>query len=281
VLQTQAEATATGGYPLMANIRVCAKVLFITSLWGQAAGRPVFAQPPAGNPTTQPATADPSDTQRPASRNPSGSIDPASVPAGKPAGTPNQPLAVNPVTGLSSISASDYHPLTGKQRWKLYWKQNYWSVGAYFGPAFTALALDQATGSPSQWGGGFAGYGQRLGSRILTAIAQGTFQAALAPALDEDVRYISRGQGGFKRRALHAVAFSFVTFNSQGRTTLNISNLVSYYAATALSTTWVPISGSKGTYILTNGSEQIALSVPVNLVQEFWPEIRHKILRRP
>ncbi len=66
---------------------------------------------------------------------------------------------MNPVTGLVTSSASNYKPLTEKERWELYWKQNYFSVGAYFGPALTALVLDQATGSPAQWGGGFSGYG--------------------------------------------------------------------------------------------------------------------------
>jgi hypothetical protein len=74
------------------------------------------------------------------------------------AATPQQPvtdnpkerLAVNPVTGLVTSPASNYRPLTGKERWMLYWKQNYFSVGAYFGPVLTALVLDQATNSPSQ-----------------------------------------------------------------------------------------------------------------------------------
>jgi len=192
-----------------------------------------------------------------------------------------QPLAVNPLTGLTSTSASNYHALTGKDRWNLYWKQNYFSMGAYFGPVFTALLLDQASGTPSEWGGGLEGFGKRLGSRTLTAITQGTFQAMAAPVLDEDVRYISLGRGSFGRRALHAVAFSFLTYNHQGHTTLNIANLTSYYAATAVSTTWVPIHQSTGRYILTNGTEQVGLSIPVNLLQEFWPEIRTKVLRRP
>src|SRR5438046_1501665 len=53
-------------------------------------------------------------------------------------------LAVNPVTGVATSSGAGYEPLTGKERWKLYWKQNYLSMGAYFGPLFTALVLDQA-----------------------------------------------------------------------------------------------------------------------------------------
>ena len=79
---------------------------------------------------------------------------------------------------------------------------NYWSAGGYFGPFFAALVLDQSTGSPSQWGGGFAGYGRRVASRTASAILQGTFQAPAAAVLHEDVRY---SQHRAKRRAWHAV----------------------------------------------------------------------------
>ena len=197
------------------------------------------------------------------------------------AGNPNQPLNVNPLTGLTSVSATNYRPLTGEERWKLYWKQNFVSAGAYVGPFFTALALDQTSNSPAAWGGGFEGFGKRLGSRIATAVLQGTFQASLAEVLHEDVRYIASGQKGLKRRVRHAILFSFLTFNNQGHTTLNIANLTSYYAATAVSTTWMPIGGSKARFTLINGTEQIGLSVPINIVQEFWPEIVHKVFRRP
>lgn len=226
------------------------------------------------------AALDAEDTQQSASPNPSGTANQSTTTPNTNAGN-QKPLAVNPVTGLSSVSARNYRPLTGKERWKLYWKQNYWSIGAYFGPFFTALVLDQTTNTPSEWGGGVPGFARRLGSRTLTGILQGTFQAAMAAPLHEDVRYISSGQVGFKRRVLHAIAFSFVTYNSQGHTTLNISNLTGYYAATAVSTFWVPIRGSVAEYTLTNGTEQIGLSVPVNILQEFWPEIRRKIRRRP
>lgn len=224
------------------KIRLGSNVLLIVVL-GLVPGRPLFGQPLAGN--------------------------------------PSQPFNVNPLTGLTSVSATNYHPLTGKERWKLYWKQNFASAGAYVGPFLTALALDQTGNSPPAWGGGFEGFGRRLGSRIATAIVQGTFQASLAAALHEDVRYIASGQKGFKRRVRHAIAFSFLTYNNQGHTTLNISNLTSYYAATAVSTTWIPIGGSKVRYTLINGTEQVALSVPINFVQEFWPEIIHKVFRRP
>ncbi len=188
-------------------------------------------------------------------------------------------LGVNPLTGLGTASGS-YSPLTGKERWRLYWRQNYWSVGAYFGPVMSALILDQASGSPHEWGGGFAGFGRRLASRMGSAVIQGSMQAPVAALLHEDVRYIASTRPGVKRRFLHALAYSFLTYNSQGRPTLNIANLGSIYASTAISTSWLPDRENEVKYTLRNGSEQIALTIPVNLVQEFWPEIRRIVLRK-
>jgi hypothetical protein len=246
-------------------------VFLIATVLVPLVGRPVLGQSSSGNPGAQ----------GPAAPNASRAGDPSVVPANPPAANANQPLAVNPLTGLGSASAANWRPLTGRERWKLYWRQNYASPGAYVGPVFTALVLDQATNSPHEWGGGFPGFGRRLGSRTAMAITQGTIQAAAAAALHHDVRYISSADTGFKQRLLHAVKFSFLTYNRQGHATLNIANLGSIYATTAISTTWVPISGNKAKYTLTNGTSQIALTVPINIVQEFWPEIRQKVFRRP
>lgn len=96
--------------------------------------------------------------------------------------------------------------------------------------------------------------------------------------LHEDVRYITDQRGG-KRRLLHAIEYSFLTYNNQGQPTLNIAKLVGYYASTAISTAWRPGRHSLPEYTFGNGSEQFGLSVPVNILQEFWPEISRKILR--
>ena len=188
-------------------------------------------------------------------------------------------MSVNPITGLVTASGSSYRPLTGRERWKIYWKQNYLSFGGYFGPVFTALVLDQATGSPEEWGGGLDGYGRRLASRAASAIIQGTFQAPVAALLHEDVRYISTPVPAGKRRALHAIEYSLLTYNSHGHPTLNVANLSAYYVSTAISTTWVPGHYSVAGYTLSGGTEQIALSMPINLLQEFWPEVTRAAFR--
>ena len=190
-------------------------------------------------------------------------------------------LKINPVTGIASVSSVDYKPLTSQERWKLYFKQNYWSMGAYFGPCVSALLIDQTTGEPPEWGGGIGGYGRRLSSRLGTAIVQGTFQAPVAALLGEDTRYISSGQEGFKKRAKHVVLFSFITYNTQGHKTLNIANIGGFYASSAVSTLWLPQKQSVGLYTLTDGSKQAGLTILINMIQEFWPEIRQKLKRQP
>jgi len=197
-----------------------------------------------------------------------------------PADDQDQRLKVNPVTGLALASQSNYTPLTGTERWKLYFKMTYGSAGPYLSPVMTALLLDQANGTPRQWGGGFPGLGRRLASRAGNAVLQGTFQAPLAAILHEDVRYIPTSHHGFRRRAIHAILYSFLTYNDKGRPTLNIANLTAFYASTAVTTAWLPGIQNAAKYTFSNASEQIALSFPLTVVQEFWPEIRHYVFRR-
>jgi len=224
------------------------------------------AGPPASNPQQPTASPQQPGAQQSAAPVPSATSD------------ENSRLAVNPITGLTVSSASHFTPLTAKERWKLYWTQDYFSIGAYFKPTMFALVLDQASDSPRQWGGGFPGFGLREASRIGGNTVSGTIRAPLAAALHEDVRYISN-QRGSKRRLLHAIEYSFITYTNQGHATLNVAKLVGYYASTAISTTWRPGRHDLAEYTFANGSEQLALSVPFNVLQEFWPDLIHKRAR--
>jgi len=204
----------------------------------------------------------------------------ASTPSSPPTEDQKAQLKVNPITGMALASRSNYTPLTGSERWKLYFKMTYGSAGPYLSPLFNALLLDEDHGAPRQWGGGFPGFGRRLASRAGNAVLEGTFQAPLAALLHEDVRYIPTTHRSFQRRALHAILYSFLTYNDKGHPTLNIANLTAYYASTAVTTAWLPGIQSAVRYTFTNASEQIALSFPLNVVQEFWPEIRRHLFRQ-
>jgi succinate dehydrogenase/fumarate reductase cytochrome b subunit (b558 family) len=174
----------------------------------------------------------------------------------------NDRLNVNPVTGQTTAQMANYMPLTADERWKLYLKQSYCYVGAYFGPLFAALVLDQASSTPPQWGGGFRGYGRRVVSRIASGGVQNSMHFLMAAPLKEDVRYIASSQHGFGHRLEHAVLYSFLTYNTQGHPTLNVANTSGYYGAAAVSTLWIPGERQKVLgCTLGNGSESLALRV--------------------
>jgi len=196
------------------------------------------------------------------------------------AGVQKPSFTVNPLTGQVSASASDYEPLTNQQRWHLYFTQTYASVGAYAGPVFSA-GFDQATREPDRWGGGFRGYARRLGSRMGSDVIEHSVQAPVAALLKEDTRYIVSGQHGFLHRAGHVLLYTLFTYNAQGRRTLNIANLAGNYAASAASALWLPGRRDIPLFTLTDGSTETGLGVVVNMVQEFWPEIHHKLLHLP
>ena len=189
-------------------------------------------------------------------------------------------FAINPITGLSSASTMNFCPLTAHERWKMYWTKNYASLGAYTGPVLGAVLIDQPADSPHAWGRHASGFGLRVANRVGIGMMEGTVQAPLAAVMHYDVRYISSSAELRKKRLWHAILFSFVTFNSEAQVVPNIPKFAGFYAGTALSTTWLPGRRDVGKYTLIDGTESIGLTVPVNILQEFWPDIKHGIFHR-
>jgi len=204
-------------------------------------------------------------------------------PQRKPDPVPSQqyqpkPTGVNPLTGLGMVSSVDYRPLTGDERWKLYYKQNFTSLGAAVAVVIPA-GMDHLYKQPPEWGSHNDALGKRLASRFGTAVIQGTTQAAACAALGQDPRYIRSSSSGWLRRAGHAALFSVLTYNNEGKRRFALGTVGSYYASSMATTLWFP-----GRYTalgdgVRDGNRQIALSALVNEVQEFWPEIR-RIFRR-
>lgn len=205
------------------------------------------------------------------------SPDPAGVKLTNPQGSENEKgRMVNPVTGMVSAPVNGYAPLTGRERWKVYVEQTYWSVGAYVGPLIAAT-IDQATNSPHRWGGGFDGYARRAASRVaVNNVLQNSFQASTAALLKYEVRYIPSREHGFGRRAEHAFLYTFRNYNRHGNLTLNLPSIGGYYFASGVSTAWLPGIHHPAKYTLIDGSMGLALAVPLNMVQEFWPDISHR-----
>ncbi len=199
--------------------------------------------------------------------------------------SPQQPkgnkeaTSVNMFTGLGMVSADHYQALTRRQRWEYYVNQNFTSVGSYFGPVASSI-IDQVNGQPPEWGGGMEGFGRRLASRYGTGVIQGTVQSAGAALLGQDPRYIRSANQGVFHRVGHAFVYSLITYNNSGQNRLALATLGSYYASSMLTNTWYPGRFTALGDGVRDGNRQVILAGLVNQFQEFWPEIRHYVLRR-
>jgi hypothetical protein len=188
-------------------------------------------------------------------------------------------VEVNPITGVGSVSATSYKRLTGQERWHLYIKQNFTSVGAYLG-VFTGSILDQLGDQPPEWEQGPAGYGQRLLSRFGTGVIQGSIQGAACAVVGQDPRYIRSGSGQLWHRAGHAFLYSLLTYNNDGKPRLALATLGSYYASSMIATSWLPTRYTPLGDGIRDGNRQVILAGFANLIQEFWPEIKKTIRRK-
>jgi hypothetical protein len=190
-----------------------------------------------------------------------------------------QNVEINPITGVGSVSVANYQALTGEDRWHLYFKQNFTTVGAYFGVLMGSV-LDQVENQPPEWGQGISGYGQRLASRFGSGVIQGTIQASACALVGQDPRYIRSGSEHAWPRIGHALLYSVLTYNKEGKTRFAAATLGSYYSSSMIATSWLPSRYSPLGDGIRDGNRQVILAGVSNLVQEFWPEVRKIIGRK-
>jgi hypothetical protein len=190
----------------------------------------------------------------------------------------DDPTKINVFTGIGHVSEAGYKPLTGKERWHLYLNQTFVPPAAYFGVLWSSL-VDHIGNAPPEWGQGMAGYGLRLTSRFGTNVAQNSILAVGAATLHEEPRYISSSSKGFLRRGGHALLFTVVTYNTNGKLTPAIAGVGSTYAACMITTLWMPKRYTILGDGVRDGNLQLAYAGMFNLIEEFWPEIK-KVFKR-
>lgn len=116
------------------------------------------------------------------------------------------------VTGVYVEKGRPLVPLIAKQRREIYLEQTLTTPGAYMKRMFAA-GIDQARGAPSEWGGGWGGYGKRFASREGQFIAANSLAALGNAKLKYEPRYDQCNCSGFWARTRHAIVRNFLTYN--------------------------------------------------------------------
>lgn len=169
------------------------------------------------------------------------------------------------------IARDEFKPLTGKQRWGLYWRQTYWRPSALFSTAVPALVA-QLKDNPPEWGQGTVGYSKRFANRVARTAIRDSVSAAGSAALGYDVRYVKCDCKGLLPRFGHAIAWNFLTLNRQGNTVLNIPRIGGSFAAEFIGRTWMPAGYNTAGDAMRSGAMQLGLHSLFNSIREFVPE---------
>ena len=167
--------------------------------------------------------------------------------------------------------------MTAEQRRQIYLAQTFLEPSDYFKRMFVAL-IDQARGTPYQWGGGLGGYGKRFASREGQFIIANSVAALGNATLKYEPRYDQCRCTTFGRRTRHAIMRNFLTYNETERELRPQWALYGgAFTGGLVATTWKPHPRNA----LLNGGYgvlgQAASGSLLNLFVEFAGEINRKL----
>lgn len=168
-------------------------------------------------------------------------------------------------------------PFTFQQRLHAY-QRSLTGPGPLAKSMFTAT-LKQLGGDSGEWGRGSAGVTRRFTSRYGVRVAANSLEFGLGALIGEDPRYFRSEQTGLARIG-HAVKSTFVAPSESGGTRFAYARMAGIFGGAALSNAWYPDRYRTVGGTLERAGFSIAGDVAGNLVREFWPDIKRKLLKR-
>lgn len=181
---------------------------------------------------------------------------------------------------FGAVSAGvEFKSLTTREKFHLAFDDSF----DYSSFTWTGIEAAQglATGSDSEFGTGWAGYGRYYWHNYVDGVSGTYFTEAIVPALThEDPRYFTLGQGGFFRRTAYALTRTVVTHDDNGRWGFNWSEVGGNALEATLSNAYYPAGDRGVNQTVKNWGVQMESAALNNLAKEFWPDIRHYVLRQ-
>jgi len=139
----------------------------------------------------------------------------------------------------------------------------------------------QATNSSPEFRQGALGYGRYYWHSFVDEASGNYFTEAIVPAAThEDPRYYTLGHGGFLHRLGYAVSRLAITRTDSGGNTFNISEIGGNLAGAGLSNLYYPAQERTVGKTAEKWGTQIGVDAIANVLKEFWPDIRHKLLHQ-
>jgi len=142
-------------------------------------------------------------------------------------------------------------------------------------------AQSMALRSYPEFHNGMAGYSRYYWRAFADQASGSFFTEAFVPAIThEDPRYYTLGHGGFFHRAKYALSRVVVTKTDSGGRSFNFAEIVGNGLEAGLSNLYYPPEERSLHNTAMNWLAQLEAASLNNIIREFWPDIRHKLLRQ-
>jgi hypothetical protein len=276
----------------MPIIRSVAVVLFLlltpTLVWPQTAIPEKKSGPAPEQQAKQSGSAGDSATQPDAATQPKAET---AVPTPAPDATPTEPKTDNIegqqtkrmfwiIPNFAAVSAdTKLPPLSAREKFMLAAQDS----GDYSSFLWAGLLAGQSMALKSypEFHQGLKGYGRYYWRAFADQASGSFFTEALVPAIThEDPRYYTLGHGGFFRRARYAVSRVVVTKTDSGGRSFNYSEILGNGMEAGLANFYYPPQERSLHNTAVNWVTQLEAAGLNNLIREFWPDIRRKLLRQ-
>jgi hypothetical protein len=142
--------------------------------------------------------------------------------------------------------------------------------------AGASTAIEHARDVPKEWGPGGAGLGKRFASAFGHHLVKTSVTYGVAKVIHEDLRYYPSEKKDFTPRLEHAlVSTIYARKTNGGGERISGAKLSGELAGGFISRLWQPASlRTVGSGFASTGIS-LGVDASLNVVREFWPEIRH------
>jgi hypothetical protein len=188
---------------------------------------------------------------------------------------------VNKVIDGSYPALTEWKPLTAREKFNVFLHSTYspWT--------FANAAIDKVTDHvkgrqlSQEYETGFRGQAQSYGIALATTETDVFFQRFLFPTLfKQDPRYFRNPDLPFLKRVLYSMSRVVITRTDSGGQAFNASRILGSAASQAVADLYVPGQRQGMHPIAGTISYNLLRDMGMNLVHEFWPDVRRKVLHR-
>jgi hypothetical protein len=136
--------------------------------------------------------------------------------------------------------------------------------------------VNQLNNTPREWGQGAAGFGRRFASAFGKHIVHKAIQYPVSKLLHEEFGYHRSEKQGFGPRLKDALLATVITRKTTSeKRTVAVGEISGAMGSGLISRLWQPASVRTIGHGFSSGGITLAVDAGLNVVREFWPNIRH------